>query len=527
MSEARTEQAERGGRPTIAAWLVFAAILAVAAWWRVDDLGAFRNGPDDGSYLHSARIHQLERGLDFWNWPAEDLAWIRELFANYGDEINTYQHSYLHQWTTRVLWRAGFGAVESLRLSSVLTSLVGVWFAWLLARRLWPGRAWTALLAALLVAFHPLLVFYGRAGWGQAGFTAFYLGFLAVAWRLVGDPRPLSRRCAAWCALALAATSLLAFGWQENVAPWIVASSLVVFGMRVLAPAEDDAQGVLARLRSRRTVAYVLGCAPVGAATLALFLWSPFAQKYWFDPAGRARLPWFELKEKTLADLFVEQRAIALLGWILLAAALVGVRAAWRQSRRACLWLVATALLGSATLFLLFGDAWLLRAHLPAFAIACLLAARGAAALPRALALVAAALLAGWCLSATRASLHQGLDHPFFLRTLYQRASEEPKDQRHVDDALYATLVERRAEGEVVGAAFDKVPMFRLLDLGLRSVEIAPSGDMPREAAPRWIVGVASLMKARRCLVEDGGPYELVALDGVGRHGLYRLADGR
>jgi hypothetical protein len=50
---------------------------------------------------------------------------------------------------------------------------------------------------------------------------------------------------------------------------------------------------------------------------------------------------------------------------------------------------------------------------------------------------------------------------------------------------------------------------------------------MLREAAPAWIVGVASLMKARRCLVEDGGPYELVALDGVGRHGLYRLAPAR
>ena len=527
MSDAQADQAVRGERPTLVAWLVFGAILALAAWWRVDDLGAFRNGPDDGSYLHSARIHQLERGLDVWNWPAEDVAWIRELFANYADEINTYQHSYLHQWTTRVLWRAGFGAVESLRLSSVLTSLAGVWFAWLLARRLWPGRTWAALLAALLVAFHPVLVFYGRAGWGQAGFTAFYLGFLAVAWRLVGDPRPLSRRCAVRCAFALAATSLLAFGWQENVAPWIVASSLVVLGMRAFAPAEDDAHGIAARLRSRRTLAYVLGCAPVGAATLALFLWSPFAQKYWFDPAGRAQLPWAELKQKTLSDLFVEQRAASLFGWLVLAAALVGAVAMWRGSRRAAAWLVGTALGGCATLFVLFGDAWLLRAYLPAFAIACLLAAYGVSVLPRAPAIVGAALLAGWCMISAHASLDEGLDDRFFLSTLYQRASETPKDQRHVDDALYATLVERRKEGESVGAAFDKVPLFRLLDQGLRAVEIAPSGDMPREAAPAWIVGVVPLMKQRRCLVEDGGPYELVVADAVGRHALYRLAAPR
>lgn len=525
--EVQANRDERHGRPTLVAWLVFGAILAVAAWWRVDDLGAFRNGPDDGSYLHSARIHQLERGFDAWNWPAEDLAWIKELFANYDDEIDTYQHSYLHQWTTRVLWRMGFGAIESLRLSSVLTSLAGVWFAWLLARRLWKGQAWTALCAALLVAVHPLLVFYGRSGWGQAGFTAFYLGFLAIAWRLAGDPRPLSRRCAGWCALALAATSLLAFGWQENVAPWIVASSFVVLGMRAWAPTEDDAPGLAARLWSHRTIAYVLGCAPVGAATLALFLYSPFAQKYWFDPAGRAQLPWFELKSKTLADLFVDQRAFSLVGWIVLAAALLGVVVAWRRSRRACLWLLATAILGCTMLFVFFGDAWLLRAYLPAVAIACLLAAHGALALPRAPAACAALLVAGWCLLATRASLDKGLDDPFFLRTLYQRASETPKDQRHVDDALYALLAERRVEGEAVGSAFDKVPIFRLLDQGVRASEIAPSGDMPREAAPTWIVGVARLMKDRRCLVEDGGPYELVVLDGVGRHGLYRLAAGR
>jgi hypothetical protein len=524
--EPSRESAQRR-RATRVAWFALAAILLLAAWLRLDDLGAFRSGPDDGSYLHSARIHQLERGLDLWNWPAQDWAWIKELFANYGDEINTYQHSYLHQWTTRVLWRAGFGAIESLRLSSVLTSLVGAWFAWSLARRLWPAREWLALLATSLVALHPVLVFYGRTGWGQAGFTAFYLGFLAVAWRLIGDPRPISRGSAAWSGLALAATSLLAFGWQENVAPWIVASSLVVLGMRCLAPAEDDAPGVARRLLSRRTIAYVLGCVPVGAATLSLFLWSPFAQKYWFDPAGRAQLPWAELKQKTIADLFVEQRAVSLLGWIVLGAALLGAFASWRESRRACAWLVATAIVGCATLFALFGDAWLLRAYLPVFAIACLLAARGALSLPRGLAPVAAALLAGWCLLSTWTSLRGGLDDRFFLRTLYQRASEPNKDQRHVDDALYALLVERRLEGEAVGSAFDKVPIFRLLDLGVRASEIAPSGDMPREAAPAWIVGVSSLMKARRCLVEDGGPYELVALDGVGRHGLYRLAPAR
>jgi ABC-type sulfate transport system permease component len=32
------------------------------------------------------------------------------------------------------------GAIEALRWSSVLTSLLGVWFAWLLARRVFPGQ---------------------------------------------------------------------------------------------------------------------------------------------------------------------------------------------------------------------------------------------------------------------------------------------------------------------------------------------------------------------------------------------------
>jgi hypothetical protein len=514
-------------RPTRAAWIAFLAILVVAVWLRAADLGAFRNGPDDGSYLHSARIHTLERGLDVWNWPAQDVAWLRELFANYADEINTYQHSYLHQWLTRCLWRGGLGAIEALRWSSVLTSLLGVWFAWLLARRVFPGQVAVALSGAALVALHPLLVFYGRTGWGQAGFTAFYLGFLAVAWRLVGDPRPLSRRCAAWSGVALAATSCLAWGWQENVAPWIVASSVVVLALRVAAPLPEDGS-LWARLCDRRMLAYVLGCVPVGAATLALYLWSPFAQKYWFDPAGRAQLPWLELKQRTLADVWGEQRAAELVGWLVLGLALFGSVALWRESRRACVWLVGTALLGCLVLLTLFGDAFLLRIYLPAVALTCLLAARGAMALPGlALRRATAVAVLGWAFVASYSTLFGAMEGTFFLRTVYQRASEQPKDQRHCDTELYQRLASAHQAGERIGVAFDKVPIYKLLDLGLRAEEIAPSRDMPRTAAPQWIVGIVPLMQQRGCLLADGGPYELVLTDTVGRHGLYRLAPAR
>ena len=78
-----------------------------------------------------------------------------------------------------------------------------------------------------------------------------------------------------------------------------------------------------------------------------------------------------------------------------------------------------------------------------------------------------------------------------------------------------------------IGVAFDKVPIYKLLDRGLRAEEIAPSREMPRTAAPQWIVGIVPIMQQRGCLLADGGPYELVLTDTVGRHGLYHLAPAR
>src|SRR5688572_20268497 len=74
-------------------WCALVLILASAAYLRFNDLGGFRMGPDEGSYLHSARIEVLERGGGPGRWIADDIAWARELAAKYADEVDTYQHS--------------------------------------------------------------------------------------------------------------------------------------------------------------------------------------------------------------------------------------------------------------------------------------------------------------------------------------------------------------------------------------------------------------------------------------------------
>ena len=85
---------------------------------------------------------------------------------------------------------------------------------------------------------------------------------------------------------SFAMTSVLAFGYHEGVAPYIVGSGAVVlFAPWILGSGERSLASIL---QSRRTWTYVWSAIPVGAVTLALALWSPFAQTYWFTSTGKA-----------------------------------------------------------------------------------------------------------------------------------------------------------------------------------------------------------------------------------------------
>ncbi|MCY2960810.1 MAG: hypothetical protein NTY35_11640 [Planctomycetota bacterium] len=504
-------------------WLALAAVLGLAGWLRMHDLESFRIGPDDGAYLHSARIHELARGGNPLAWIGDDVAWARELARLYSDQHQTYQHSYLHQLGTRWLYRLGFGALESLRLSSAITgSLTVLFVAWLVLRLL-PARRWLAVLAAAFVAVSPLHAFLSRTGWGQAGFTCWYLAFLVYAHRaLVARPEP-DARVLRFAALGMIATSVLAYGWHEGVVPYVAGTALVAFAAPWVRGEGWSARAVLA---SRRTWAYVAGASVVGAFTLALFF-STFAQAYWLTTKGRSQdMAWLELKGRTLQNVFAEQRLDQLLTWPMLLLALLGLAWLRRTDRVAFRWLLANALAGPVLLFFLFGDAFLVRAYLPSYVLLLVCAACGVAWVADRLGHAAGALVGSLVLALTAATAWQSLfgRHlgPVFVQKLYDQTNQ--LDHRHVDEPLYDLLVRERKPDELVGVFSDKACIYKLLDRGIRAQEDYME-NRPRETWPVWIVGVAGQFERSPFFAGNGGPYVLRAKDAVGRHALYQRVE--
>jgi hypothetical protein len=503
--------------------LALAAVVAFAFWIRVHDITAFRIGPDDGNYLNSARIHAIERGGSILDWLRADAAWMRELARLYDDANSTYQHSYLHQLTARWLYRLGFGALESLRWSSALNGTLTVLVVAWLVRRLLPARRWLAILAAAFVALSPLLAFLSRTGWGQAGMTCWYLAFLVCAHRaLVERPEPDARTLRR-AALGMIATSLLAFGWHEGVAPYVAGTALAALAAPWI---RGEAWSARAALASRRWWTYFAGASVVGALTLALLL-SPFAQDVWFNALGRAPegTSWFQLKGLTLQNLFVQQRPDLLITWPMLALALAGAVWLRRVDRPAFRWLLANAIAGPALLFLFFGDAWLLRAHLPSIVLLLVFAACGVAwvidRLGHAAGVVVGCTVIALTAATTWSSLFGRHLGPLFLQKLYDQTNQ--LDHRHVDEAMYDLLQREIEPGDAVGVWGDKACLFRLLDRGIPAREDYME-NRPTETWPRWVVGVPAGkdgFERSRFFDARGGPYRLRAKDNVGRHALY------
>jgi hypothetical protein len=503
--------------------LALAVVVAVAFWLRVHDVTSFRIGPDDGNYLNSARIQELQRGGSPIEWIRGDVAWVRELVRLYDEPNQTYQHSYLHQLTARWLYRLGFGALESLRFSSAflgtLTVLVVAW----LVRRLVPSRRGLAILAAAFVALSPLLAFLSRTGWGSMGFTCWYLVFLVFAHRaLIEEPEPDARTLRR-AAFGMIAASLLAFGWHEGVAPYVAGTALVALAAPWI---RGEGWNARAALVSRRWWTYVAGASVVGALTLALLL-SPFAQAVWFDPLGRAPegTSWLELKRLTIQNLFVQQRPDLLITWLMLALALAGAVWLRRADRAAFRWLAGNMVAGPLLLFLFFGDAWLLRAHLPSVVLILVFSACGVAWLTDRLGHAAGVAVGCTVLALTSATTWSSLfgRHlgPLFLQKLYDQSNQ--LDHRHVDEAMYDLLQREMQPGDAVGVWGDKACIFRLLDRGIAAREDYME-NRPPETWPRWVVGVPAGrdgFEGSRFFDKQGGPYRLRAKDGVGRHALY------
>jgi len=501
-------------------WFALALVAIVAGWLRMHDLESFRIGPDDGSYLHSARIHDLERGGNPIQWIRDDVAWAREIASLYGDEKNSYQHSYLHQLTCRWIYRMGAGALESLRLSSAILGTLTALVVALLVRGAIPSHRWLAVLAAAFVALSPLHAFLSRTGWGQAGFTCWYLAFLVFAHRaLIARPEP-SSRALRFAALGMIVASVLAYGWHEGVVPYVAGTALVAFAAPWIRGETWSTRAVFA---SRRTWAYVAGASVVGAFTVALFF-STFANDYWLTTKGRSKdLGWFDLKGRTLENVFVDQRLDLLITWPMLVLALVGILWLRRANRTAFRWILANAIAGPALLFLLFGDAFLVRAYLPSYVLLLVFAACGVAWCASRFGHATGAILGSAVLAFTAATTWQSLfgRHlgPVFVQKLYDQVND--LDHRHVDEPLYDLLTRERKDGELVGVFGDKACIYKLQDRGIEAAEDYME-DRPIETWPVWIVGAANVFERSKFFDKNGGPYVLRAKDAVGRHALYQ-----
>lgn len=498
--------------------VLLALILLAALLLRTVRIEDFYIGPDDGAYLHSAQIDVIEPGgFHPVRWVGEDVEWVRWFAAHYGDSTITYPHCYLHQFVARWFFRFTGGALLALRLSSALTGALTVLFARLFVRRIWPGRRRTALFAAAVLAVLPIHVFFSRTGWGQVGFACFYLGWLSVLHRvlfeLADDDRAGFRRAG----FGLVLLSLLSFGWGEGVAPYILGSGLVV-------AAAGLARGGIGGLFTRRAWTYAWSSVPVGALTLALALFSPFAQRLWFAKEAPRGMSWLDLKAQTLGFLFKTSRLDLLLTWPLLLCAAAGVVVALRRSKRTALFLLGSALGGTAILFFFFADAWLVRAHMPLFVALAIFAAIGLDALVARLWGVGAAL-AGLVLASllwiTATTLWGRVDDVAFLQRLYNPGAPPEVDYRDVDRPILDHLLAHRSADDTYGIFGDKSAIFRLQDAGIRgATENYMEGPDP--VRPKWVVAARNTDFAKSPhTIERGGPYRFVVRDTIDRWSLY------
>ena len=283
-------------------------------------------------------------------------------------------------------------------------------------------------------------------------------------------------------------------------------------------------------LASRRTWTYVAGASVVGALTLALFF-SAFAQARTGSTrkaALRRTCAGSRLKGRTLAepvrpatarphaDHVADARARARRRRVAAAYRPHGVPLARSPtcSRRRCL------------LFLFFGDAWLLRAHLPSVVLLLVFAACGVAWVADRLG--HAAGVAVGCTRA-RADRHDDVVEPVRppprpgVRPEALRPDEpaRPPPRRRGAVRPAAARDATRTNSSACGPT--RPASSSLLDRGIPRWRGLHGRPRPIATWPRWVVGVppARGFERSRFFEAEGGPYRLRAKDTVGRHALY------
>ncbi|MEZ6015370.1 MAG: hypothetical protein R3F49_09675 [Planctomycetota bacterium] len=526
----RAPGAPSKGRAWLMTWCGAAVILALALFLRGKDLDSGRMSPDDGEFLHSARVHELAPSRDLSQALTEDRAWIAVLAEDHGRiaERTSFQHSYLHQLAIRWAWRlggtVGLGRVTALRADQALLGALTALLVFVWLRRAIPAEPFLAWVGGALVATQLLHVHTSRTGWGQAGCTFFLVAMYALAWRMRDVRNDQPWRLFGY-ALLIAAASLLAYGFHEMATVYVAALALIIvfeFGIG------DDARRQWP-WSSRRTWLGLAACAPVGALTVALLMTSEYARETWFN-TQLSSYSWSETRRLSLSYLW-QAGMVQQLGVAVLLLAPIGLVGAVLRDARYARWLVLCAAVPTAALFLRFNNPSLPRIYLPLGVLLCMFAAEGVGVLcalargrwPRAAAQAVAFGAVALGAATSWQTLMAPASAPLHVAGLHRVGARIDEPRRPLDPLLDALRQSSRPPTEVVGVGWVWGPLYRLFDASFPALIVnttEPDGEWPRH-----VIAPMKSMGGGQRLARDGGRWHVLAVDGTGQLGLYERRD--
>ena len=502
-------------------------IVVVGLFLRSHRLDLYRLGPDDGSYLYSAGIHEIDRDASLVSALGSDRAW-------WGEELY-YPHSRLHQLFQRWWYHLGSGAVKTARRNSgvfgaLTAGLVGLFS---LAFRRQFVRA--GLFAALAIATQSVFVWYGRSGWGQTACTFWWTLYFCLGWWLVAGEHRRGAMIA--LGLAMAAVSTAAYGFHEMAVVHVAGMGGVAVALAFIQSRAPLARRLREALVSRRTLTWALSSLPVLFLLYGLFS-DEFAQRHWLDISPENQPGFWQVKGQNLRFLFALTHIERQISYSILALAVAGGFVLARRDRP-FFWYILLQL-GVCTLpfLLLFKDASLVRIYLPAFVLLAMLAGEavdGFCGLLRRkghdLLFVGWLLIGGtWMAFVSWRTLFGAEGELGFVRVFHAPEGFEVRPHHAPHAPMIELLRERLEPDEVVGVHARRLPggvrgdfssLFLLMDAEIESAPFVL--EPPASEWPRFLVGVRRIFEPLG--VAKDGPYDLYWTDPFDRLGLYRRAE--
>ena len=239
--------------------LLLLVLVGLGLWLRLGSIDAFGLSPDDGNYLSSARVMQLDRPNQEGSWFDQDWEWA------FGERRLSYRHSYIHQLVIRWVYRSGATGAFTVRIASVVLGALTTLLLYLFYLRNFPEQRSVGWIACALLAGLVIHVWYSRTGWGQTGCTFFWLVYMMLGYSLfVRRPVPSKAQCAV-IAIGMILATLLAYGYHEMIVVHV--AGMGVFWVLDQYWQRRDIQEIL---RSRSMWTFAIACVPVTIVLLRI-----------------------------------------------------------------------------------------------------------------------------------------------------------------------------------------------------------------------------------------------------------------